>query len=155
VNSRRLFGLNPEVLKEAYGCKNLRVLEHKKGLGDVDEVIKPLPGKKMLTNVKAYAEDLKSWGYEVIELPALSQTYRTYINALVVGGTVFMPAYGVPEDEIASRAYAKLGSKVVPVRSNRLSDDYHGSIHCQTMAYPDMDLQTLLSGLGWREAARP
>ena len=77
--------------------------------------------------------------------------YRTYVNALVVGGTVFMPTYGVAADADARATYERLGFRVVPIRSNVLSDQFNGSVHCQTMAYPDMDLRKLLGGLNLRE----
>jgi agmatine/peptidylarginine deiminase len=80
-------------------------------------------------------------------LPTLPEQYRTYVNALVVRDTVFMPAYNVPEDEAARKVYESLGYKVFPVPTISLSDDMHGSIHCQTMAYPPMPQQELLKAL--------
>lgn len=149
VDSTRMFGLTREDILQNYGCASLEMLPHEAGIGDVDEVIKPLPGKRMLTNESSYVPRLRELGYEVIMLPDLEERYRTYVNALVVGNRVFMPTYGVEEDAEATRVYEQLGYQVVPIRSNTLSDSYLGSIHCQTMAYPKMDLESFfrLTGL--------
>jgi agmatine/peptidylarginine deiminase len=151
VASSRMFGLTAEDILQNYGCKTLEVLPHEAGIGDVDEVIKPLPGKRMLTNVSSYIPRLRELGYEVFTLPYLQERYRTYVNALVVGNRVFMPAYGVAEDAEATRVYEQLGYQVIPIRSNTLSDSYQGSIHCQTMAYPKMDLESFLRLTGLRK----
>jgi agmatine/peptidylarginine deiminase len=122
-------------------------MPHVRGLGDVDEVLKPLPGKRILTNSPEYKDSLESWGYKVIMLPTLSEQYRTYANALVVRDTVFMPSYNVSTDDDARKVYESLGYKVFPIPTISLSDDMHGSIHCQTMAYPPMPEQELLKAL--------
>jgi len=69
-------------------------------------------------------------------------------NALAVRGTVFMPAYNVPADQDARKVYESLGYQVFPIPTVSLSDDMHGSIHCQAMAYPPMPERELLQGLG-------
>jgi hypothetical protein len=147
VDSSRMFGLDPQDVKEHYGCNHIEALPFRAGIGDVDEVIKPMPGRKMLTNESSYVPRLKELGYEVLMLPDLEERYRTYANALVVGNKVFMPSFGVPEDEEASKVYQSLGYEVIPIRTNTLSDSYLGSVHCQTMAYPKMDVENLLSSL--------
>ncbi|MGE0632596.1 MAG: agmatine deiminase family protein [Pseudobdellovibrionaceae bacterium] len=147
VNSYRLFDMTADAIKTLYGCKNVEVLPHLVGLGDIDEVIKPLSGKRMLTNVSRYIPRLKEMGYEVIELPEAGGM-RTYINSTILGSTVFMPVYGTERDQVATKVYEDLGYKVVPINSVELSDYGSGSIHCITMAYPEMDLQALFSYLG-------
>lgn len=62
-----------------------------------------------------------------------------------------MPSYGVPEDQQAQSVYEGLGYHVIPIASNDLSDEMHGSIHCQTMAYPEMNLAQLLESLHARQ----
>jgi|GEM_PF-3356513 len=148
VDSYRLFTVTPQDLAGAYGCKTAHIMPHVHGLGDVDEVLKPLPGKRILTNAAEYKAPLESWGYKVIMLPALPEPYRTYANSLVVRDTVFMPSYNVPADDKARKVYESLGYKVFPIPTVSLSDDMHGSIHCQTMAYPPMPQQALLKALG-------
>ena len=148
VNSKRLYTMNPSTdLIGAYGCKTYHVMPHTAGLGDVDEVIKPLGNRVMLTNQQSYVSSLKSWGYTVIMLPEIAKTFRTYANSLIVGKTVFMPSYGVATDATAQKVYEDLGYTVVKIKSNTLSDSYQGSIHCQTMAYPDVPEQQLLEML--------
>jgi hypothetical protein len=148
VDSSRLYSLKEEDLKLAYGCKQVHFFSYLRGIGDIDEVLKPLPQKQMLTSVPEYKNDLQALGYEVILLPPLEGTYRTYVNSLIVNNIVFMPIYNVPEDEEAKQIYKDLGYKVIPIKSANLSDYYNGSVHCQTMAYPDIELNELLKILG-------
>lgn len=147
VDSYRRFNSTDEDMRQAYGCKNLHVMRHAAGLGDIDEVIKPLGNGVMLTNEPSYVSDLESWGYRVVMMPKISGGYRTYINSLVVGKTVFMPTYGVATDNEARRVYESLGFQVVGITSNVLSDQMHGSVHCQTMAYPALSEEALLKSL--------
>lgn len=148
IDSERMFNTTGSDIYNAYGCKTWRQFEHLSGIGDVDEVIKPLGKGRMLTNTPAYVQALTEAGYQVTMLPAIPNSYRTYANSLIVGQTIFMPTYGVSTDEEAKRVYESFGYKVVGIRSNTLSDTYHGSIHCQTMAYPAISEEALLKGLG-------
>jgi hypothetical protein len=102
----------------------------------------------ILTNTPEYVNDFKSWGYDVVLLPGVPNSYRTYVNSLVVGKTVFMPTYGISTDAQAQKVYEGLGYKVIGIPSNTLSDDMHGSVHCQTMAYPAIDEHQLFEALG-------
>lgn len=147
VNSPRKFTTTESILKQYYGCKNVIYLPYLAGIGDVDEVIKILPNKKVLTNQLAYLDLFKQLGYQVILLPEIKKSYRTYANSLIVGQNVFMPSYQIKEDNIAKKVYEDLGYTVIPIISKTLSDDMHGSIHCQTMAYPDMPIKELLQQL--------
>lgn len=151
VDSSRLSGLTEEDLQSAYGCKQVHLMQYLRGIGDVDEVLKPLSGKRMLTTVPEYKADLEAWGYEVIMLPSASGYYRTYANSLIVGDKVFMPTFDVPADAEAQKVYENLGYKVFGIPSQNLSDYQLGSIHCQTMAYPQMDLDKLLKALHVKE----
>lgn len=144
VNSRRLYDVTESDLLNAYGCKSVHFLKHLSGIGDVDEVLKPLPNKMMLTNNVAYKAELEALGYTVVMLPSIPNSYRTYVNALVVGKTMFMPTYGVSTDQQAKKVYEDLGYTVVGITSNTLSDQYNGSVHCQTMAYPAMSEDELM-----------
>lgn len=147
VDSYRLFTVTVDDLKRAYGCKTVHLMKHVHGIGDVDEVLKPLPGKRILTNAPEYQAELESWGYQVILLPTLPENTRTYANSLIVHNTVFMPSYNVPQDAQARQVYESLGYKVIPVTSIEMSDQLDGSIHCQTMAYPPMEISRLLGAL--------
>lgn len=152
VDSYRRFNSTDEDMAQAYGCKALHVMPHAAGLGDVDEVLKPLGGGRMLTNEPSYVANLEAWGYQVVMMPKIPRGYRTYINSLVVGKTVFMPTYGVSTDTDAQKVYEGLGFQVVGIPSNTLSDQMHGSIHCQSMAYPALSEEALLRGLNLTRA---
>jgi hypothetical protein len=151
VNSERLFDMSAAEIQDIYGCASVHILDHLAGIGDVDEVIKPLGDNIMLTNQTDYVDQLKNLGYNVIMLPSIDGTFRTYANSLVIGKTVFMPSFNSGKDSIAQKVYEDLGYKVVPIRSNFMSDYFNGSIHCQTMAYPALKKNELLDGLGLRE----
>lgn len=151
VDSDRLFDMTGEDIQNVYGCKTIQVLTHESGIGDVDEVIKPIGNKIMLTTQPVYEPLLSSLGYKVVLLPQIKNSYRTHANSLIVGKTVFMPIFGIKEDEKAQKTYEDLGYKVVPIRTNYLSDFLKGSIHCQTMAYPSISKQELFSRLNLEE----
>lgn len=151
VLSPRMFDTKIEDLRAAYGCRNVKAFKHLKGIGDIDEVIKPLGNGKVLTNTTEYATELKQMGYQPIMLPEIPRSYRTYANSLIVGKTVFMPIYGMTTDEQAKRVYESLGYKVVGIPSNTLSDHYRGSVHCQVMAYPNMNKRKLFQALNLEE----
>lgn len=144
IDSYRRFTTTENDLRSVYGCREVHILKHEAGIGDVDEVMKPLGNKVILTNIAAYADDFKAWGYQVVMLPFIPNSYRTYANSLIVGKTVFMPIFGVATDLQAQQVYESLGYKVVGIRTNSLSDDQHGSIHCQSMAYPNINEGDLL-----------
>lgn len=148
VDGERRFNSTEEDYFAAYGCKNLHIMDHVSGIGDVDEVLKPIGNNTILTNTPEYVDQLKSWGYKVVELPSAKipgKPNRTYNNSLILNGTVFMPVYGTPTDDAAAAVYESLGYKVVRIKSNEMSDVYYGSIHCQTMAYPAMNQAELFS----------
>ncbi|MCB0411669.1 MAG: agmatine deiminase family protein, partial [Bdellovibrionales bacterium] len=153
VDSDRLFDMDTEVLKKIYGCKEVHLMSWESGIGDVDEVLKPIGNRRILTNTDRYVAQLESWGYQVIKLPDVPRSYRTYANSLIVGNVVFMPTYGLDSDGEAKKVYESLGYKVIGIRSNRLSDRLNGSVHCQTMAYPKMSKEQLLNTLGLREVS--
>jgi hypothetical protein len=135
----RTFGTTSADLMRYYGCRNVTELPYIYGIGDVDEVIKPLPNRLMLTNQQAYIPKLQSLGYKVVELPLVdndSLKQRTYVNSLLVKNTVFMPKYNELSDNIAMATYQKLGYQVIPILSTEFSDEWQGSVHCQVMAYP-------------------
>lgn len=148
IDSERRFTTTENDLRHVYGCKDVKILRHTSGIGDVDEVMKPIGNNTILTNTAEYVNDFKAWGYNVVMIPAVPNSYRTYVNSLMVGKTVFMPTYGIAKDTDAKKVYESLGYKVVGITSNTLSDQMHGSVHCQTMAYPAIDENTLLSALG-------
>ncbi len=135
VQSSRLFGVTDDILKMSYGCVSVHRFPHVAGIGDVDEVIKILPGRKVLTNQPSYQAMLSNMGYQVQLLPQAGGN-RTYANSLLIQSTAFVPSYQGTGEIQAREIYSKLGYKVVMVESRYLSDELSGSVHCMTMAYP-------------------
>ena len=148
IKSDRLYGTSLEMIQKAHGCKTITALPWVSGIGDLDEVVKLLPNRNALTNNDRIKTILQSKGYAVTMLPATSG-YRTYANSLIVNGTVFMPSYGTSQDEQAKSIYESFGYKVVKIDSKDSSDRGHGSIHCITMAYPAVDINSLLATQGF------
>ena len=146
IESRRLFGLKDRTLKQSYGCKEVYRLTHLSGIGDVDEVIKLLPRQRVLTSRNEYVPLLQSLGYQVFKLPELSG-FRTYANSVLIDDLVFLPQYNRPEDQVAAEVYKSAGYRVIFVPSEVLSSEGQGSVHCATMAYPDMKEEVLLKML--------
>ena len=133
-------------IKRLYGCKTVTLFPRAHGIGHVDETLKILSDTEALTDVPQYAEVLQELGFRVSILPRpRGNSNGTYANSLLVNGTVFLPVYGVPEDQTAIEMYRSYGLRVVPLRSNSLSEYGLGSIHCITMSYPPTDLAKLLS----------
>ncbi|MFO1369692.1 MAG: agmatine deiminase family protein [Marinagarivorans sp.] len=58
----------------------------------------------------------------------------TYANFLICNQTIFVPVYGLPEDEqaLAVLATACPDSTLIPIRCEALLEQ-HGSLHCATM----------------------
>lgn len=149
IKGPRMFGTKLETIKNAYGCQSITALPHLSGIGDVDEVLKVLPNKNAITNQDEIAKIMTEKGYSVQMLPKL-RGYRTYANSLILNGTVFMPSYNDPQTDFAAqKVYESYGYKVVPVDSRMVSDQGHGSIHCITMAYPNVDIESMLENMGY------
>ncbi len=150
VDSSRRFNTTENDYYAAYGCKKVHLMDFVSGIGDIDEVLKPVGNNTILTNTPEYVDQLKSLGYNVVELPsAKSPSYpnRTYNNSLILNGTAFVPMYGLSTDDEAAAVYEGLGYKVVRIPSKDMSDNFAGSVHCQTMAYPAMNQADLMSVL--------
>lgn len=129
---------DPETFyKTFFNCATVTVLEHRGGIGDIDERLKFLPDGRVLTDDASYAEILRARGYDVRMIPRAGGTYRTYLNTLYVNGTVFVPQMGTAADPDAMEAYRQLGLAPVGVLTPHLADFGHGNIHCLTMNYPE------------------
>lgn len=148
VDSDRRFGTTLETIKNAYGCLTITSLPWVSGIGDVDEVLKVLPNKNALTNNEKIKTIMEELGYKVTMLPKAGGD-RTYANSVLINGTIFMPSYKTADDTVAQRIYESFGYKVVLIDSRNLSDTGRGSLHCITMAYPTMNLEDLLTSIGF------
>jgi agmatine/peptidylarginine deiminase len=69
-------------------------------------------------------------------LPRAKRDYETYVNSLIINGTVWVPIYQQKTDAEALKVYKDLGFKVIAADSSLLSNEGAGSIHCITMTYP-------------------
>lgn len=124
------------LLTSYFGCTTVTLLDQSGGIGDIDERLKFLGNNVALTDDDGYAAILSSKGYEVRRIPRPDSDAETYMNTLLVNGTIFVPQMGNPMDADALQAYAKLGLTPVGVYTKKLAHDGDGNIHCVTMNYP-------------------
>jgi hypothetical protein len=154
-NVNETAGLNdPDgFFKTYFGCKTITLLDQRGGIGDIDERIKFLDGKKVLTDDQVYAEMLRAKGYEVHMIPSTGNDGETYMNALFVNGTIFVPQMGIARDQAALDAYRALGFNPVGVYTRQMADQGDGNIHCVTMNYPPGTFRPSLRGADFVEFA--
>lgn len=148
VESDRLFGTSLDTIKNAYGCTTLTGLPWVSGIGDVDEVLKVLPNKNAITNQTKIRNIMENLGYTVTMLPKAGGD-RTYANSVLINNTLYMPSYNTSDDLVAQGVYESFGYKVIPIDSRNISDMGRGSLHCITMAYPNINLQAMLGEMGF------
>jgi len=151
VDNSRSSSIPDLIFTAQYGCKTLIRLPFEKGIGHVDESVRFLTSQIVLTDSANYAARLRQAGLDVRMLPRPQRAYETYVNALLVNGTVFVPVYNGPKDQEALDVYRATGLKVVPIETITLSNNGLGSIHCITMTYPRVPFQQLLGLMGGRE----
>lgn len=124
------------IFKKTYGCSNLVRLPYLKGIGHADESVKFISDDHVLTDDRRYKDILEDKGFTVTMLPRAKRDYETYVNSLIINGTVWVPVYQQKTDDEALQVYRDLGYKVVAADSSILSNEGAGSIHCITMTYP-------------------
>ena len=151
VNNDRAISIPDSLFTQTYGCKKLIRLPFEKGIGHVDESVRFLTSKIVLTDSASYAQRLRQEGFDARMLPRPKYEYETYVNALLVNGTVFVPVYNERNQQEALDVYRAAGMNVVPIETSSLSNNGLGSIHCITMTYPKVPFQQLLSMVGGRE----
>lgn len=139
------------VFRDTYGCQRLLRFPHVKGIGHMDETVRFLSSNSVVTDNVSYARVLEQNGFEVHMLPRPDGDYETYVNALLVNGTVYVPVFNESQDQEALDVYRAAGLTVVPVPSSSLSNDGLGSVHCITMTYPKVPFSMLLEKLGAKE----
>lgn len=140
-----------DVFPTKFGCKRTIRFPFEKGIGHMDESIRFLSSKVVVTDSPTYATTLRNAGFEVLMLPRPDRRYETYVNALLVNGTIFVPVYNETKDQMAIDVYRSAGLKVVPIETISLSNNGLGSIHCITMSYPKVPFSSLLTALGAKE----
>lgn len=134
------------IFTQKYGCSKLIRLPFIKGIGHVDESVKFVNDDTVITDSDDYRKALAPY-YTVVMMPRPDRKYETYVNSLIVNGTVYVPVFGESNDQKALKVYTDLGFKVVPLDSSDLSNNGMGSIHCITMTYPSVPLKELASQL--------
>jgi agmatine/peptidylarginine deiminase len=163
-----------DIFMALYGCRQMIRLPFVDGIGHVDEHARFISEKVIVTDLPQYKDLLQGKGFTVHLLPrpsgaisrqkgivlssaedtpvkAATGPYETYVNSLIMDGTVIVPVYGRPTDEQALDMYRGLGLKAVGAPSNTLSNKGQGSVHCITMTYPKMPAPELMKSLGARE----
>lgn len=144
-NRSKVIPLN--VFKDYYGCKRTIRLPFLKGIGHVDESVRVAGHNKVFTDTPEYARILQAEGFQTIMLPRPNREYETYVNSLLVNGTVYVPVFGQANDAAALRAYEQAGFITVPIETVSLANDGHGSIHCITMTYPKVPFSGLIKAI--------
>ncbi len=137
------------IFTRTYGCSNLIRLPYLKGIGHADESVKFISDNHVLTDDRRYKNILEKEGFKVTMLPRAKRDYETYVNSLIINGTVWVPIYQQKSDATALQVYKDLGFNVIAVDSSILSNDGAGSVHCITMTYPKTtDFNDLLNHFG-------
>jgi hypothetical protein len=151
VNNDDAIQIPDDIFPTKFGCKRTIRLPFEKGIGHVDESARFLSSNVVVTDSPTYATTLRAAGFEVLMLPRPDRRYETYVNALLVNGTIFVPVYNETKDQMALDVYRSAGLNVVPIETISLSNDGLGSIHCITMSYPKVPFTALLGVLGAKE----
>ncbi|MGE4131505.1 MAG: agmatine deiminase family protein [Bdellovibrionales bacterium] len=151
VDNQRSSNIPTRIFQEQYGCQKIVRLPYEKGIGHVDESVRFIASRAVMTDSRQYKTILEREGYQVTLLPRPNRTMETYINSLLVNGTMYVPVYSERQDQAAIQAYENAGFRAVPVESSVLSNDGQGSLHCITMTYPPVPFARLLESLGGRE----
>jgi hypothetical protein len=130
-----------------YGCRRTIRLPFVTGIGHADEVVKFVSDDVVLTDRPDFVARIEAEGLRAVLLPEAKLpeelvrrgvfSQRSYVNSLLVNGTVFVPTFGLPTDDEALRTYASLHLSVVPVPAAYVADYGGGALHCMTMTYPD------------------
>lgn len=140
-----------DVFRDTYGCKKLLRFPHEKGIGHADESLKFVNSDTVITDSANYEKTLVQNGFKVIRVPRPQRKYETYVNSLLVNGTIYVPVFNQRTDDQALQVYRDAGFTVVPIETISLANNGLGSLHCITMTYPKVPFEALLKGLGGRE----
>lgn len=151
IDNKDASAIPTDIFQSLYGCKSLIRFPHKYGIGHADEVLKFIDEDTVITIDESYAQTLRENGFEVVMMPRPDRSYETYINSLIVNGTVFVPVYDQKNDAKALKIYESFGLNVVPLKSINLSNKGLGSIHCITMTYPEVEFRSLVDQLDGEE----
>ncbi|MCM2268452.1 MAG: agmatine deiminase family protein [Elusimicrobiales bacterium] len=139
------------VFTNQYGCSEMIRLPFVDGIGHIDEHVRFISEKVLVTDLPQYKDVLQGKGFTVHMLPKPSGPYETYVNSLIMNDQVIVPVFGRSTDAQALAVYERLGLKASGADSKALSNQGQGSVHCITMTYPKVPASALLKALGARE----
>lgn len=140
------------IYKQIYNCNNITFLPQTNGIGHVDERVRFISPREIVTDTPQYLNILKSRGFKVSLLPKYNKKTVSYLNFIKINNTIFLPTYRSPKDKVMVKYFRKKGFKVVPIDSYYLSEG-KGSIHCISQTYPKVSLSILLNTLNSKELA--
>ena len=124
--------------------------------GHIDTIVRTAPNHTLLYNrdqkMKEQLEELRTLDgqpYRLLELPLPSPIYdedgeqlpATYANFLILNGAVLVPTYHQPKNDAEAISIIQSAfhdREMVPIDSRSIIKQ-HGSIHCCTMQYPELN----------------
>lgn len=134
-----------------YGCRRMIRLPFIDGIGHIDEHVRFISEKVVVTDLPRYKDILEGKGLTVHMMPKPAGPYETYVNSLIMDGKVIVPVFGRDTDEQALSVYRSLGLEAFGADSRSLSNKGQGSVHCITMTYPAVPARELMKALGATE----
>jgi agmatine/peptidylarginine deiminase len=134
-----------------YGCRQMIRLPFIDGIGHIDEHVRFISEKVVVTDLPQYKDTLEGKGFTVHMMPKPSGPYEPYVNSLIMDGKVIVPVFGRDTDEQALSVYRSLGLEAFGADSRELSNSGKGSVHCITMTYPAVPARELMKALGATE----
>ncbi len=134
-----------------YGCRQMIRLPFVDGIGHIDEHVRFVSEKVVVTDLSQYKDALEGKGFTVHMMPKPSGPFETYVNSVIMDGKVIVPVFGRDTDEQALNAYRSLGLEAFGADSRNLSNSGQGSVHCITMTYPKVPARELMKALGATE----
>ncbi|HBE87915.1 MAG TPA: hypothetical protein DDW67_02085 [Elusimicrobia bacterium] len=151
VNAHAHVRIPDSVFAGQYGCREMIRLPLVDGIGHIDEHVRFISEKVVVTDLPEYKDVLQGKGLTVHMMPKPSGPFETYVNSLIMDGKVIVPVFGRSTDEQALAVYRSLGLEAFGADSRTLSNDGQGSVHCITMTYPAVPARELMKALGATE----
>lgn len=134
-----------------YGCRQMIRMPFVDGIGHIDEHVRFVSEKVVVTDLPQYKDILEGKGITAHLLPKPTGPFETYVNSLIMDGKVIVPVFGRSTDEQALSVYRSLGLEASGADSRSLSNNGQGSVHCITMTYPAVPARELMKALGATE----
>ncbi len=151
VNHGAHIQIPDSVFMGQYGCRQMIRLPFVDGIGHIDEHVRFVKEKVVVTDLPEYKDVLEGKGFTVHMLPKPSGPYETYVNSLLMNDQIIVPVFGRASDKQALAVYESLGLKASGADSRALSNSGQGSVHCITMTYPKVPAAVLMKALDARE----